>query len=119
MDRRWFTPTSKLRPLNRPPKALRNESVAPIYSAAGGDAAGAARRSPGGNRPVYAIAGFRSAWRSVPHHSGADVLSRGKPVGNGPHRDRAAGTAVRRNAGTEPDDLPQLGRGLGDRAAVQ
>ena len=52
-------------------------------------------------------------------HPGADLLSRRQPGGDDLGRHRAAGAAVRADAGPEPDDLDQLRRRLGDHPAVR
>ena len=54
-----------------------------------------------------------------PDHPGADLLSRRQPGGDDLVGHRAAGTAVRPDAGPEPDVVDQFGRGVGHHAAVQ
>ena len=69
---------------------------------------------------AYRLAAAVGAARGgLPDHPGRHLLP-----GRQPRRDdlldhRAAGAAVRPDAGTEPDVLDQLGRRLGDHAAVQ
>jgi multidrug efflux pump len=71
-----------------------------------------------GGVALLPAAGVGAAGGGLSHHPGADLLSRREPGRGGVGGDRAAGAAVRRGRGTEPDDVDQRRRRLGDRDAV-
>src|SRR6185437_11048557 len=104
---------SRSRPPSHP-RELVNEPITAIYSAAGRYVAADVRHSAGGHCSVHAVAGIGLARSGIPDYPGDDVLPRGQPERDGHYGDSASGTAVRPNAGAEPDDLDQFGRGLGD-----
>src|SRR5579864_7194005 len=85
-----------------------HEPFAAIYSPAGGHLA-----FDGGHfacrwRRLSAVAGFGAAEGGLPDDPGDDVLSGGKPGGDGLIRDVSFGAAVWTNTGVEPDDLDEL-----------
>jgi hypothetical protein len=55
----------------------------------------------------------------LPDHRGGHHPARRQPGDHGLGRDHAAGAPVRPDAGSQPDDVDQLGRRLGDHAAVR
>src|SRR5208282_6529573 len=114
---RWSFQPSLSRPA--PAGARLRESVSSIHPAAGGDFSADGSHLAGRDGQLYAIAGIGSAASRLSDHSGAHVLSGSKPDGSGNDGDGAAGAPIWRAAGLEPDDLLQLRRHFGDRAAVQ
>ena len=97
----------------------RNEPVAAVHPAAGGDLAADGRHLPVRRHRLPAVAALGAARSGLPDDPGRHVLS-----GRESRRDdlvghRAAGAPVRADAGAEADVLDQLGRRVGDHAAVQ
>src|SRR5580692_5449353 len=95
-----------------------DKPVEAIYSSASGHLA-----SDGGHFAcriccVCAAAGIGAAAGGLSDDSGADVLSRGEPGGDGVFGDGSAGAAVWTDTGAEPDDVDELGRRQRDYAAV-
>src|SRR5580692_1545023 len=95
------------------------EPVEGLYRTAGRDIAADGGDPAGGDRGVHAAPRVGAAGGRLSHDSGGDVLSWGEPGRGGDHGDGAAGAAVWRDAGAQPDDVDQLGWDVGDRAAVQ
>src|SRR5260221_7183144 len=96
-----------------------DESLAAFHPAAGGDIALDARRAAGGLRRVSPVADLGAAAGRLPDDPGVHFLSGREPGRDGLLRHRAARTAVRPDAGSQADALHELGRRLGDHAAVR
>src|SRR5947207_2143910 len=96
-----------------------DESLAAFYPAAGGDIAPDARRAAGGLRRVSPAADLGATAGRLPDDPGVHVLSGREPGRDGLLRHRAARAAVRPDAGPQADALDELGRRLGDHAAVR
>ena len=97
----------------------RDESVTPVHPAAGRDHAADGRDPARRHRRVSRAAAVRAARGRLPDDPGGHALS-----GREPRRDdlvdhRAARAPVRADAGLEPDVVDELGRRVGDHAAVQ
>src|SRR5208282_5651841 len=108
------------RPRPPPPRgAAPREPIASVYPAAGSHIFADGRNPPGWSGWLYATAGLRIAGSRLSDHSGAHVLSRSKPDGDGDHGNRAPRTPIRRTTGFEPDDLHQLWRHFRYRPPVQ
>src|SRR5208282_1263943 len=108
------------RPRPPPPRgAAPREPIASVYPAAGSHIFADGRNPPGWSGWLYATAGLRIAGSRLSDHSGAHVLSRSKPDGDGDDGDGAPGASVRSTAGFEPDDLHQFRRMFRHCAAVQ
>ena len=101
------------------PEEMRDESVTAVYFAAGRDHAPDGRHSAGGLRGLPPASRFRSSAGRLPHHSGADVLSRRQPGRDGLLGHRAARAPVRPDSRPEPDDLDELLRQLHHHSAIR
>ena len=97
----------------------RHESVAPVHPAAGRDHAVDGRDPARGHRRVPRAAAVRAARGRLPDDPGGHAVSRREPGRDDLVDHRAAGAPVRPDAGPEPDVVDELGRRVGDHAAVQ
>src|SRR5258705_7667380 len=95
-----------------------DKPVEAIYSSASGHLASDGGHFACGICCVCAAAGIGAAAGGLSDDSGADVLSRGEPGGDGFVGDGAAGAAVRADSGAEPDDVDEFGRRQRGYAAV-
>src|SRR5579862_4088233 len=95
-----------------------SESVANLYSAAGGDVPHDGRHRTGRHGRLFSIAGVRLAAGGLSDYPGPDVLSGRESRGGHFGGDGAAGEAVWPGARPEPDDLHQFLRQLADHSAV-
>src|SRR5437016_6579565 len=96
-----------------------DEPFPAIYLAAGRDRPADGRHSAGRHGGLSAVAGLGIAAGRLSHDSSADVLSRRQPYGDGLVHHVAAGAPVRSDSRADPDDVEQLGRLLGDYAALR
>src|SRR5580692_2897826 len=103
---------------DREPGATNLESFSTIYSAAGRHIVADGRDSSGRHGGVLSVAGVRASGSGLPDDSGDYVLSGREPGRDGLGGDRAARAAIRAGARTAANDLDELERMLGDRAAV-
>src|SRR6202521_1835079 len=90
------------------PEDLRDEPVSAVYSAAGRDHASYGRRPTRGLGRFPAIARLRITAGRLPHHSGANVLSRRQPRRHGLLSHCATRTPVRPDPRPEPDDFDEF-----------
>ena len=100
-------------------KGIGRESVAALHRPAGGDGPDDDRDSAGRRAGLSSVACLRPSASRLSDHSGADVLSRRRAGRHDLFHHRAAGAAVRADAGTEPDDLDEFRRQFGRHAAIQ
>ena len=103
------------------PRAARGslESVAPVHPAAGGDLADDGRRAARGPDRLSRAADRGAAGDRLPDDPGRHALPRREPGGDDVVGHRTARAPVRADAGAEPDVVDELGRRVGDHAAVQ
>src|ERR1700756_302170 len=97
----------------------RDESLAAVYSAARCNHAPDGRRDSGGTGGLPPVASFRASAGGLPHHSGADVLSRRQPGCDGLLGYRAARTQLRANPRLVADDLDEFLWKLSHHPAIQ
>src|SRR5882757_2181068 len=114
---------SKFRTRRYPPRpfprtALR-EPVPTIYRTTGSDVAADGGDLAGRPGCVYAATGVGATAGRLSDDPGVDVLSRREPGRDGDDGDGPAGTAIWTIAGIESDDVDELRRNVGDRAAVR
>jgi len=102
---------------HRPAQGLMN-LLAPVHPAAGRHDACSWPRCCWRAPRVSPVADLRSARGGLPDHPGLHVLPGGEPGRHGVVGHRPARAVPRADARAEPDDLHQLGRQLGDHAAV-
>src|SRR6185437_12204873 len=95
-----------------------NEPVTAVYPKAGSNHAPDDRHHAGGRACVPLPARRGTAGSRLPDHPGADLLSRREPGCDDVLGDGAAGSAVRPDAESEPDELGELGRGVGHHTAI-
>src|SRR4030088_2682607 len=95
-----------------------HKSITAIYSSASGHLASDGGHFACGICCVCAAAGVGAAAGGLSDDSGADVLSRGEPGGDGFFGNGAAGAAVWTDTRTESDDVDELGWRQRDYAAV-
>ena len=95
------------------------EPVAPVHPAAGGDLAADGGDHAGRHRRLSVSAALGLARGRLSDDPGADLLSRRQPRCDDLVGDGAARSAVRPDAGPQPDVVDQLGRRLGHHPAVQ
>src|SRR5882757_3317786 len=95
-----------------------DESITAIYSSASGHLASDGGHFACGICCVCAAAGVGAAAGGLSDDSGADVLSRGEPGGDGFFGHGTAGTAVWTDTWAESDDVDELWRRQRDYAAV-
>jgi hypothetical protein len=89
--------------------ASRSEPVAHIHPASGGDHAADGRHPDRRRHGLPAAALVGAARGGLSDHRGADLLPRREPGGHHLGHHRAAGEAVRPDAGPEPDVLDEFG----------
>src|ERR1700722_19016372 len=94
------------------------ESVAAIYSAAGGDVSADGGDVSGGRGCVFPTSGVGIAGGGLSDDPGADILSGGESGCGGVSSDGSPRKAVWTGCGTEPDDIDQRGRRVGDCDAI-
>ena len=100
-------------------RLIRRESVAPIHFAAGGDFTADGRHFVDGVYRLSNAPGFRPARGGLSDDSGGHLLSGRESRCHLVRHHRAAGTAVRRIARTEPDDFDQFRRQFDHHPAVR
>ena len=100
-------------------RKIRSESVKAIYFATGGDVAADGRRAVDRLHCLQTAHRFRAAGGGLSDDSSRHVLSRRKPGCFRVRHHRAARTAVRPVARTQPDDFDQLRRQLDHHAAIR
>ena len=96
-----------------------NEPVAPLYPAPGGDVAADGGDHAGRHVRLPLSAAVGAARGRLPDDPGADLLSRRQPGRDDLVGHRAARSAVRPDAGPQPDVVDEFGRRLGHHAAIQ
>ncbi len=99
-------------------RPVRDEPVAPVHPAAGGDLAADGGDRAGRPRRLPVPAAVGAAAGRLPDDPGADALPRRQPRGDGQHRHRAARAPVRPDGRPRADELDQRGGRLDHHAAV-